>query len=599
MLKKFNFHSLQTKIFLISILITSVTLFINAFVIIQCAAKIISEDAYDYIYESMRHAASNFDILLEDAFSLSITIASNKDIIINALLDNSQPASYEAFERQKKADNYLENLVSNKSHILLASVVGLGGKSYKSSGTLILKSVVNEPWFTETSMESAVRLFYNMPDKKRIALCRPIRYSGQLLGVAMVEMDYEVLADVYSVTPLQDAKIFTFTEDGSIVFSNIDSNGAQNIAGTPLENIMEEYTDNRNTYYIDGQRVLAAKYTSSLSKLTTIGLVAYDDLLTEALSLRTQSVTMIAASFIAATLVAWLFARYICKNIYRLQSSMKAISRGNLSIRSDIDSKDEIGVMAGIFNKMMNRITSLMQNIREKEEQKRQAEQNVLEAQIQPHFLYNTINSISYVAHMKGEKEIEDVSIATVELLRGVMGIRESFIPLWQECEYIKQYIKIQEFKMQKQFSVSWDVEPELWIYKIPKLLIQPIVENSLVHGIYEMENGRIGIQVSLRGDNVLIRVTDNGKGMSQNTLDMLNRDTAGYSQFRSVGFANVKDRIKAIYGDTYDVNISSVKGAFTSVEIVLPYSDMVDGGNRESGGLSEGLKKIVQSHDC
>lgn len=571
-LQKINIHSLRTKIFLISIVITNVTVFISAFTITQRAAGIIADNAYDYIYESMRHATSNFDLLLEDAFSLSIAIASNRDIIIKALLDDSAPASYSAFELQKQADDYLENMVSNKSHIVLVSAIGLDGKSYKSSGSLILKSVVEEPWFTKTSAESRVRLFYDEPDGKRIALCRPIRYSGKLLGVALVEMDYGVLVDVYSITPLQNAKITTFTEDGDVVFSNYAS-GAQNISGTPLQEITEQYTNGKTTYFFDGKKVLAAKYTSDLSGLTTIGLVEYDDLLTEALSLRTQSVTMIAASFLAATLMAWLFARYISKNISRLQSSMKKISAGDIAVRADIASKDEIGVMAGIFNEMMNRIATLMQNIREKEEQKRKAEQKTLEAQIQPHFIYNTINSISYVAHMRRQKDIEEVSIAAVELLRGVMGVRESFIPLWQECEYIKQYMKVQTFKMQKQFSVLWDVEPQLWIYRIPKLLLQPIVENSLIHGIAGMEDGQISVQVSLTEHKVLVRVTDNGKGMPKSTLNMLNRDRPGYSQFRAVGFSNVKDRVKTIYGESYDVSVSSVEGAFTSVEITLPYS--------------------------
>jgi two-component system sensor histidine kinase YesM len=211
-------------------------------------------------------------------------------------------------------------------------------------------------------------------------------------------------------------------------------------------------------------------------------------------------ISIVAVSVAAAALAAWLFSRGICRNIYRLQESMLQIQDGRTEIRSRIRSRDEIGLMAGIFNNMMDRIEALMASIRETEEQKRREEQNVLEAQIQPHFVYNTINSIAYVAHMRGESEIEDVASATVQLLRGVLGVRESFIPLRQEYEYIEQYLVIQRFKMRQDFQVNWDVEAPLWSYPIPKLILQPIVENALLHGILRKTDGQIAVQVFLPG---------------------------------------------------------------------------------------------------
>lgn len=214
-----------------------------------------------------------------------------------------------------------------------------------------------------------------------------------------------------------------------------------------------------------------------------------------------------------------------------------------------------------------------MENVKDKERQKREAEQLALEAQIQPHFIYNTINSITYVAHLKGDKEIEDISRATVELLRGVLGVRESYIPLWQECEYIKQYTKIQRFKTNNDFVVRWEVEQELWTYMLPKLLLQPIVENAVLHGIYHQVDAVIEIQVTRMNDRVILRITDNGKGISPKQLDDIRHGTMEGAKMRSVGLSNVRSRIKAIYGSSYDMEISSVEGSFTSVVINLPAS--------------------------
>lgn len=571
-IKNFNFHSMRFKIFIISVVITIAMVFISSYVIIQKAADNIIDNAYDYIYESMRHADANLDIFLEDAIGLSIAIASNKDIVIDALLDNSPAASFTAFEKQVQVENYLKNLKANKNHILLAATIGVDGKAYKSSGTLILRSVVEEKWFTETSAKSNVRLFYNTPDEKRIAICRPIMYNGELLGIALIELRYEILNSLYSITPLQNTRISSFTEDGSLVFTNYDTNRNDNIIAEHFNGLTALQDGRKTKHVFNGKEMLVAKYTSDISGLTTIGLVSYDDLLTEALDLRKQAFTIITLSVIAATLVAWLFAKYISRNIFSLQESMQKISRGEINSRAEINTKDEIGIMAGIFNEMMDKIAFLMKDIKTKEKQKRKAEQDALEAQIQPHFIYNTINIIAYTAHIRGIQDIEEVSTATVELLRGVLGVRESFIPLWQECEYIEQYLKVQKFKMQKQFSIVWDVQPDLWLYKIPKLLIQPIVENAVIHGICAIENGQINVQASINENKVFIRVTDNGKGIDRDLLNELNHPENDSSKFRPVGFANVRGRVKAIYGESYDVNISSVEKAFTSVEIILPF---------------------------
>lgn len=568
--KKTGLHSLRLKIFAICMVITNVMVFANAYVLIQKSAQIISENAYSYIYESMRHAGSNFDIFMEDAMSMSLAVVSNRDIVINTLLENEPEASYEAFLAQQRVEDYLDNMVSNKSHIVLAAVIGADGRGYKSSGSLILKNVIDESWFTETSAESKMRVFYSIPGRKQIALSRPIRYNGVFLGVALIEMDYETLDSVYSITPLEDAKIATFSQDGGLVFSNYSVEESA-VSEADLDILNREYQEGRSEYTTEGETVLVAKHTSAVSGLTSIGLVSYKDLMLEAMSLQTQSFANIFFSIVASTVAAWLFAQLISKNIYRLQESMMKIGKGDFSVRAKIRTRDEIGVMAEIFNNMMDRIAQLMQNIQEKERQKRKAEQDALETQIQPHFIYNTINSITYVAHMQGQLEIEEVSHATVQLLRGVLGVRESFIALWQECEYIKQYVTIQRFKTQNTFTVNWEVEPQLWGYKIPKLLLQPIVENALIHGIYHMDRGQVDIQITELGDRVIFRVTDNGKGISPIKLDEIRQGEGLPSQFRKVGFANVRSRVKAIYGDAYDVEISSVENAFTCVEISLP----------------------------
>jgi two-component system sensor histidine kinase YesM len=588
--KLFNPHSLQSKIFIACFVISSGVTLIAAYAITQIAVKTITNNTYAYISENIRHADSSLNAFFEDAAAISLAIASNRSMVMEGLLDKSPEASYDAFFLQKEIENFLSGMIVNKNHITVAAVIGRDGKSFQSGGSLILKRIIQEFWYQETLKNTGMRIFYNTPDPRRIFLCRPASYNRQTPGVAVIELDHATLSQVYAGTPLEQTRLIVFTGGGDIVFANYDAGAVTNVRESNLAPLLENYDPRKKSYVLDGEKVLIALYRSPFNQLTTAACIFQDDLLTEALHIRRQMFYVGAVSTAAAAMTAWFFSRTICRNIQRLQESMLKIREGHMEVRSRIRTRDEVGVMSDIFNNMMDRIEALLRNIRETEEQKRRAEQNVLEAQIQPHFIYNTINSIGYVAHMRGEKELEEVSTSVVRLLRGVLGGRESFIPLWQEHDYIEQYLVIQRFKMKRNFRVNWDVEPELWAFSIPKLILQPLVENALLHGIPRKAGGQIAIQVFRREKTLVIKVTDNGKGMTREEIEQLRNGSSGSSgspgspespgrgtassRFRKVGFSNVRERIALIYGNQFGVDITSFPGAFTCVELTLPYKE-------------------------
>jgi two-component system sensor histidine kinase YesM len=569
--QSFSPHSLQGKMFIITMIISCGVMLAAAYSITKSAVRTITGNAYQYIFENMRYADFNLNILLEDAAAISLAIASNGDTVIPGLEDQSPEASYEAFEVQKEVENYLQGMMINKSHILSAAVIGVDGKNFRSGGSLILKRIIMESWFKKAVQSSGVNILYNTPEEKRLLVCRSIVYNRRVLGLALIEMDYPVLNQVYASPPLARSRIIVFDENENLVFYNYDTGGIRTLEESELGPVMKSYNPAVKYWQIGREKVLIALYQSSYNKLSTLGCISYSSLMTEAWHINSLMLVIAVVSIAAAALASWLFSRGICRNIFRLQESMLRIQEGSMEVRSRIDSRDEIGVMSAIFDGLMDRIEELLRNVRETEEQKRRMEQMVLEAQIQPHFIYNTINSIAYAAHMRGEKELEDVASATVQLLRGVLGVRESFIPLWQEYEYVEQYLVIQRFKLRRKFQIDWDVEEDLWSYPIPKLILQPIVENALLHGILQKEDGKISVQVFRRQEMLVIKVTDNGRGMTRQEQEQLRTPS---QQFRRVGFSNVRDRIVLIYGEGYGAELTSFPGAFTCVELKLPCKD-------------------------
>jgi two-component system sensor histidine kinase YesM len=595
--------------FIICMVISCGIMLPAARIITQSAVNTITDNAYKYILENIRYADSNLGVLLDDAAAISLAIASNRDAVLYGLEDASPEASYEAFLVQKEVEAYLGGMIVNKNHIRTAALIRSDGVNFKSGGSLILKRTIREPWFRQALENGGAQIFYNASEDRRVLVCRPVIENRRVRGIALVEMDYQVLNRVYASEPLARSRIMAFDEKGLTVFSNYAAGAIRSLEESELWPVMRSYDPARRYWKLGGERVLIALYESSGSRLSTLGCITYASLMSEAWHINSLMVSIALVSVAAAALAAWIFSRTICRNIRRLQESMLRIQEGRMGIRSRIRSRDEIGVMSEIFDTMMDRVEALLEEIRKTEEQKRRAEQRVLEAQIQPHFIYNTINSIGHAAHLRGEKDIEDIAFATVQLLRGVLGVRESFIPIWQEYDYIEQYLVIQRFKMRREFRVDWDVEESLWSYPIPKLIIQPVVENALLHGILNKEDGRISVQIFLNppsplpsfpaampvqageqgsgippGQKLVIKVTDNGKGIPREERERLLSaspetgltEEAGKKdiRFRRVGFSNVRERLALIYGGEYGVELVSFPGAFTSVELSLPYRE-------------------------
>ena len=351
--------------FIICMVISCGIVIIAAQIITSSAVRTITDNSYNNIYENIRYADSNISSFLEDAVAITMAISFNRSIIIEGLEDDSPVASYSAFEMQKEVEAHLLNIRLNKIHISMAAVIGIDGKSFQSGGSLILRRIINEPWFIEALHSSGTRIFYNTPGFNNILICRPIIFDREVAGLAVVEMDFQVLNNVYYSMPLTQSLITSFDDSLSIVFTNYNPLNIRTVDQSPLAAIINSYNPDQRYWYINRERFLIVSFQSPLNGLTTMALIPYADLISAAWHINFLMVIIIAFSIAAAALASWIFSRVFCKNIYLLQDSMQKIQDGNMEIRSQIKSRDEIGIMSNIFNSMMDRIKLLLQNIRE------------------------------------------------------------------------------------------------------------------------------------------------------------------------------------------------------------------------------------------
>ncbi len=553
-----------------TMLVAFVVMGISLFFLYRQVVVIIEKNALQYMNGIIENSSTELESMLDDTRTITL-MATTSPLVLDASITVFEDASYEWFLQKKALDAYLANLVTNKDYISQLAVFCTNGNVFQSGGSLLLKSQLQEPWIIDSSKTLSPLLQY-FPDEQRLIYTRALYADKQSLALVVAELDYPYIKERIQSFVSQDQLYITTYLNEMLLFESNPANAMIDISFFEEVPILANDVSNMPIVKkLHKENLILTTQNQDLN-LVTIGVISYKTLIGDALRLRSIILMIIISSlpliFFASR---WLTAR-LYRNIRALNKNMHAVSAGNLEIRSSITSNDEIGEMANVFNTMMDQIESLMKKVKETEKQKRESEFAVLQSQIQPHFIYNTINSMKYFAHLKGIQEIEEVATAIVELLRAVIGQVNEFIPLAEEIHYIKQYLVIQRFKYQQEFETVWEIDEALSQHMIPKLLLQPIVENALIHGIANRKGGCITIKAYILEDGIHCSVSDNGKGMPQADVDKLMDQAHREAQHLSgVGISNVFRRIRMIYGEPYEGHISSYMNLGTVVELWLP----------------------------
>lgn len=551
-------------------LVAFVVMGISLFFLYRQVVVIIEKNALQYMNGVIENCSTELDSMLDDTRNITL-MAMTSPLVADASTTVFEDASYDWFLQKKALDGYLANLVINKDYISQLALYCTNGNVFQSGGSLLLKSQLQEPWVIDSSKALSSKLQY-FPEEQRLVYTRALFADKQSSAIVVAELDYLYIkerllsfvspAQLYIATYLHEILLFEnelIEETTGISFA---AKGPVLETNAPAMSISQK---------LRKENLILATHNQD-KNIVTIGVISYKTLIGDALRFRTIVLMIIFISLPLIFFASWWLTARLYRNISALSKNMHAVSAGDLEIRSTINSTDEIGEMASVFNTMMDQIESLLKQVKETEKHKRESEFAVLQSQIQPHFIYNTINSMKYYAHLKGVYEIEEVATAIVELLRAVIGQVNEFIPLAEEIHYIKQYLVIQRFKYQQEFETVWEIDESLLQHMIPKLLLQPIVENALIHGIANRKGGCITIKVYVLENGIHCSVSDNGKGMPQTEVDkLMDRAHGEPQQLSGVGISNVFRRIRMIYGEPYEGHITSYVTLGTVVELWLP----------------------------
>lgn len=283
---------------------------------------------------------------------------------------------------------------------------------------------------------------------------------------------------------------------------------------------------------------------------------------------------IIAGMIIILTVTAVLITTGIIRPVRDLYKATLKIAKGDFTARAEVHSRDEVEVLAQGFNYMAGNIQTMVTKIREDERKMRKAELRLLQEQINPHFLYNTLDTIVWLIEKEENDKAVEMVVTLSNFFRQVLSRGKEFITVKEEKEHIESYLKIQEVRYQDVMEYHMEIDPQVYDYEIPKLTMQPIVENALYHGLKcKRGKGYIRITGEEKGGKICLTVTDNGAGMEEQELEELQKEIQRPCKEteRGFGLANVNERIRMYFGKDYGLRLRSQKDRGTVVEIVIP----------------------------
>ena len=377
------------------------------------------------------------------------------------------------------------------------------------------------------------------------------------------------------------AKNINFGSDGSVVIFDENLNKISGIAhDSALSKLLKEKPSIGNFSYSEGKNEYTAVHIHSDSTgWTTVGVIPLRYINKDLAGIQYLTVIIIVLTIIIGVTVSVIIAQSLILPLENTVNALEKFSRGDFAVRLKENRCDEIGKLNRIFNKAIKEINELMQKVTQSEILNKEMEFKTLQSQMNPHFLYNTLDTINWLAFKEKQTEICNLVAAISSLIRASISNKKSIITIEQELDYVKNYIYIQHIRYKDRFDIIYDIDESLLKQAVPKLIIQPIVENAIIHGIENSKNKNL-LYISVKRENecIIIIVKDTGIGMTDEKVsellkEPLNAEGDEQKAHTNLGLYAVHKRIQLMYGDLYGLAVHSQAGEGTTVTLHIPFT--------------------------
>jgi two-component system sensor histidine kinase YesM len=435
-------------------------------------------------------------------------------------------------------------------------------------------------WFIKAEETGRTQLIYmdvkdfsqveGMPREGKtqyISLVHPLNdRKGNLKGTLVISLDYfTVFEEIIRNLPAREGRrILLFNQKGSILFpalAEFSPEILKRIIQEQKEGLLEKNLEDDDFWY---------SFSTSSDGIILLEEIRKRELMSPVNTIRKLFIATLIASVLAALLVSSILSSRITSPLKELEKEMHQFEDKQFELSVLTGRTDEVGSLEESFNRMILRMREYRNQLLINQEEKRQAEISALQAQIRPHFLYNTLDSVKWMAMIQGSDSIVEVIASLTELLRNSINRDEELITFEREIENIHHFVAIHNVRYENRYTLHISTPSDCLSYPIPKLLLQPLVENSLFHAFGE-SGGSITIESEKKDKRFICRIRDNGSGFPDEMLQSWNEDNSYTASGNGISLKNVRDRLKLYYGEESKLLLSNIPGGGALCIIIFP----------------------------
>lgn len=584
-------------------LLISMALLIFLLISLNYTQETVVQNSTAYTDQLVKQVNSDIDSYIQYMQNISLMLTYNSDVSRYLFTDSKNPEETETYHNA--IEEQFRTLSKARPDICNIGIYRSGEKyifNYNDSKLNPYTNLTLLDWYQKTLLaeggtylssshvQTIVEGSYNWVITLSNTLKNPNTSTRE--GLLFIDLNYNTIRDVCENINLgKKGYVFILDEEGGILYHPRQQLLYSDLKEECIEQVLQLDENNHSfiTTDADGSKLYTAA-TSDKTGWTVVGVAYLSELNKKESQTRLIYILMALLLFFCALLISSLLSKAVTKPIQTLQNSMSKVVKGEFDTALVPETaQNEIGDLTHSFNLMTQQIQSLIAQNTEEQRQKRKIELMALQSQINPHFLYNTLDSIIWMAEMGDSQDVVLMTAALAKLFRQSISNDEELVTIRQEIEHIRSYLTIQKMRYKDTLDYQIQMDDDILDYKIVKLTLQPLVENAIYHGIKFKEGiGTVHISGSMDEEYIMLVISDNGIGMTKEQLAHIFEPKSPSQKSSGIGINNIQNRLHLYYGEQYGLEFESEEQIGTTVYIRIP--GMTD--------LSHSYRKEEPSHE-
>ncbi|MGB8455600.1 MAG: histidine kinase [Anaerocolumna sp.] len=530
-------------------------------------------ESIDSAYKNLVFSKNNLDNMLNMIMNYSVILLSDEKIQ-DVLTQKEQPTATELSRIDITMRNRINAIVGSYATINAVLIYDNWGNIYESGITLLntdsLPSTLPEKlpsWITThpASYYIAVPGKTIQPDVMSFVRTISDYKTGRHVGFLEICIDESYVSKTYSASTADEGSMYIISSDNYII-SHPDTKKLYTQTDLPFQS----FDESKNYLVVNNKFIIYEKYDQFNSYLVS---EIPKSIIQKKINKMIRIMLLAGISLITLCIaISTLISTTLTKNLYMLIAAIKEVNNGNWNVKVNTTSQDEVGILAQNFNHMLGKLQQGTKNLVQEQKLKREFQLELLNQQINPHFLYNTLDTICALAELNHLDELLSMVDNLTHFYRGVLSKGSTVISLKEELQIAVSYLNIMQTRYNKSFHYDLNIPESIYNNTALRLTLQPILENSIYHGFQlHKPGGRIQISTRIFSTFILIIVTDNGIGMNSDTLNTICSKQDNNGTKMGFGIMNVHERIRLYYGEQYGMKIYSKEGTGTRIILKIP----------------------------